>query len=221
MFEKRKAAKLAADQTAVRHEIERMIGVVQGQEQVDTPLVLAPGEIAIYVITSAGLFEPRRGPGHWTGASSGFSVPTGAGTRFRIGATHGHYVAGTEAPTIVDTGTVSLTNRRVEFQGREYTREWDFKKLVGIQHFSNQPWTAIQVSNREKTSGFTYKGVRADFVRSWLEIAAGLYEGKKDEILRQLNEQLDELPQRTDVAPSQAGQNAPGCLNPKKGRART
>jgi hypothetical protein len=210
MFEKRKAAKLAAEQTAVRQEIERMLGVVEGQVQVDTPLIVGPDEVAIYVITGAGLFEPRRGAGHWTGASSGFSVPTGAGTRFRIGATHGHYVAGEEAPTIIDTGTVSLTNQRAVFQGSDYTREWDFKKLVGIQHFSNQPWTAIQTSNREKTSGFSYKGVRVDFVHSWVEVAIGLYEGKRDEILRQLHEQLSELPQGTGVAPAEPGQDAPG-----------
>jgi len=200
MFEKRKAAKLAAEQATVRQETERMIGVVEHNVHVDTPLILKPAETAIYAIAGAGLFEPRRGPGHWTGGSSGFSVPTGAGTRFRIGATHGYYVQGKEAPTIIDTGTVSLTDHRAVFQGGNYTREWDFNKLVGVQHFANQPWTAIQVSNREKTSGFTYKGVRVDFVRSWLEIAVGLYEGKHDEILRQLQEQLAELPETADRA---------------------
>jgi hypothetical protein len=220
MFEKRKAAKLAAERAAMRQEIERMIGVVEHQVDVDTPLILAPGEGAIYVIPGAGLFESRRGAGHWTGGSSGFSVPTGAGTRFRIGATHGYYVPGKESPTIIDTGTVSLTDHRAVFQGGNHTREWDFKKLLGVQHFSDQPWTAIQVSNREKTSGFTYKGTRTDFVRSWLEIAIGLYEGKRDEILSQLQQQLSELPQGTDGSAVQPGQDAPGCLRPRKGRAR-
>jgi hypothetical protein len=215
MFEKRKAAKLAAQQAAVRAEIERMIDVVENKLTVETPLILKPGERAIYVLPGAGLFEPRRGRGHWTGGSAGFSVPTGAGTRFRIGATHGYYVQGAEAPTIIDTGTVSLTNHRAVFQGGTHTREWDYGKLVGVQHFAKQPWTAIEVSGREKTSGFTYKGVRPDFVRSWLEISVGLHEGKHDEVLRQLNEQLTELPP-TDPALMQSLQGNSGCLNPKK-----
>jgi hypothetical protein len=215
MIEKRKAAKLAAEQATVRAEIERMIAVVENKLAVQAPVVLKPGERAIYVLSGAGLFEPQRGRGHWTGGSTGFSVPTGAGTRYRVGATHGYYVQGTEAPTITDTGTVSLTDHRAVFQGSTHTREWDYDKLVGVQHFAKQPWTAIEVSNREKTSGFTYKGARTDFVRSWLEISVGLYEGKHDEVLRQLNQQLAELPP-TDPALVQSLQNNPGCLNPKK-----
>jgi hypothetical protein len=192
-----------------------MIGVVEKKVEAQSPIVLKPGERAIYVLPGAGLFEPRRGRGHWTGGSTGFSVPTGAGTRFRVGATHGYYVQGTEAPTITDTGTLTLTDHRAVFQGDTHTREWHYDKLVGVQHFAKQPWTAIQVSNREKTSGFTYKGTRTDFVRSWLEISIGLYEGKHDEVLSQLQDQLKELPE-TDPALAQSLQNNPGCLNPKK-----
>jgi hypothetical protein len=109
MFEKRKAAKLATQQAMVRNEIQNMIGVVEKKVEVPTPLVLKPGERAIHVLPGAGLFEPQRGRGHWTGGSTGFSVPTGAGTRFRVGATHGYY--GTEAPTITDTGTLTRSTR--------------------------------------------------------------------------------------------------------------
>jgi hypothetical protein len=193
MFEKRKTAKLAAEQALVREQLEHMIHDVERQVEAETPLVLAPQEWATYAIRGAGLFEPRRGPGHWAGRSTGVSVATGGGTRFRIGATRGHYVQGAETPTTIDTGTVTFTDRRIVFLGARYTREWPFAKLVGIEHFSNRPWTAIQVSNRQRTSGFTYTGLRPEFVRARLEIALGLYQGKRDEILRQLGEQLAEL----------------------------
>jgi hypothetical protein len=209
LFEKRKAAKQAAAKAAVRQELEWMLRSALGEADADTPVILKPGEHATYVIRGAGLFEPRRGPGHWTGGSSGFSVPVGGSrTRFRVGATRGHYVQGAEAPTIIDTGTVTFTDRRVIFTGGKYTREWSFAKLVGIQHFSKQPWTAIHVSNREKTSGFTYKGLRPEFIHARLELAVGLYQGERDEIVRQLRDQLAELSpsdEGADQVPTSSG----------------
>jgi hypothetical protein len=60
----------------------------------------------------------------------------------------GHFVLGKEAPTPVDTGVATITNQRIVFQGPLQTREWDYAKLLGYQHFDSPPWTAIQVSNR-------------------------------------------------------------------------
>ena len=140
-------------------------------------LVLKPGERLVYPMTGVGLFEPRRGPGHWSGRSAGFSVPVTDGIRFRIGKSAGTYVQGNETPTIIDSGDISFTTQRIVFQGRTYTREWMFSKLIGIAHDATQAWTAIQVSNREKTSGIVYTGIPPDVVRLELAVAVAIFNG--------------------------------------------
>jgi hypothetical protein len=190
MFEKRKAAKAAAQLAATRQTLTSMINALEGQATVDTPLVLTPGERPLYRIDGAGLFETRRGPGEWAGRSSGVSVPAGLGMRVRVGQSHGHYVQGTEQPTIIDSGTVTITDRRVVFLGGKWTREWSFAKVLGIQHFTNSPWTAIQVSNRDKTSGFTYRSQSPGVVHAWLDLAINVYNNHQAELLNQLKQQL-------------------------------
>ena len=198
MFAKHRAAKAAEEAAVARAEMGRMLSVAEGRDHPAATIVLKPGEECVHAINGAGLFETRRGPGHWQGRSSGISVPVGGGVRIRTGASRGHYVQGSEAPTIIDTGTVTITSRRVVFTGPRYTREWDFGKLVGIEHFQDQPWTAIQVSNRQKTSGFTYKGLRPDFVHAWLDIALAINGGHRDQAAEQLRAQLGVL----DPAPA-------------------
>ena len=75
-------------------------------------IVLGPGEALFYKIAGAALLDARS-TGHWEGASSGFSVPIGGGVRYRVGATHGHYVQGEPVLAAIDHGTVYVTNRRV------------------------------------------------------------------------------------------------------------
>ncbi|HET9731882.1 MAG TPA: DUF2510 domain-containing protein [Acidimicrobiales bacterium] len=213
MFEKRKAAKAAAETEKSRAALTAMIAVAEGRGGPDTPLRTAPGERAVYRIDNAGLFESRRGPGQWSGRSSGVSVPVGMGVRVRVGQSRGHYVQGEEAPTVVDTGTVTFTDRRVVFLGGKYTRAWDFPKVLGIEHDTRAAHTAIQVSNRQKTSGFTYPGLRPDLVAAWLELAMALGEGHRDEVLGQLREQLRQIapppPAEISAAPVPAADPEP------------
>lgn len=190
MFEKRKAAKAAAETALLRSTLTAMIVAGEGQSSVDTPLRVGSGERAIYRIDRSGLFEARRGPSQWAGRSSGVSVPVGLGIRVRMGQSRGHYVQGAETPTVIDTGTVTFTDRRVVFLGQKYTREWDFAKLLGVQHDPAAHQTAIQDSNRQKTSGFTYPGLRSDIVGTWLELAIALGDGERNQVLAQLKEQL-------------------------------
>ncbi|HET9076456.1 MAG TPA: DUF2510 domain-containing protein [Acidimicrobiales bacterium] len=193
MFERHKAAKAAAETEKLRAALTAMIAVAEGRGGPDTPLHTAPGERVVYRIDGAGLFETRRGPGQWSGRSSGVSVPVGMGVRLRVGQSRGHYVQGQEAPTVIDTGTVTFTSGRVVFLGARYTREWDFPKVLGIEHDTGAARTAIQVSNRQKTSGFTYPGLRPDLVAAWLDLAMALGEGHGDEVLDQLRTQLRQI----------------------------
>jgi hypothetical protein len=196
---KRRAANEAAAKARakadLRAAIADLIGVAEGgtAERAGWPLVLRPGERLVYPITDGGLFEPRREPGHWSGRSAGFSVPVADGIRFRIGKSAGTYVQGLEEPTVIDTGDVSFTSQRVVFQGGKYTREWLFSKLIGITHDESQPCTAIQVSNREKTSGVVYTGLSPDLVRLELAVAVAIFNGEGTEAASELRDQLRAL----------------------------
>ncbi len=203
MFGRKRQAQREAEAKAqavaeLRAAIVDLVVVAEGGTK-DPPqppswsLVLKPGERLVYPMTSVGLFEPRRGPGHWSGRSAGFSVPVTDGIRFRIGKSAGTYVQGNETPTVIDSGDISFTTQRVVFQGRRYTREWLFSKLIGITHDATQAWTAIQVSNREKTSGIVYTGIPPDVVRLELAVAVAIFNGDGPEVAKELREQLDEL----------------------------
>ena len=140
-----------------------------------------------------GCSSPDGNSGHWSGRSAGFSVPVTDGIRFRVGKSAGTYVQGQEKPTIIDTGDISFTTQRVVFQGGKYTREWLFSKLVGVVHDANQPCTAIQVSNREKTSGIVYAGLSPEIVRLKLEVAVAIFNGDGPDAASELREKLREL----------------------------
>lgn len=212
MFEKRKAAKAAAEIDLLRSTLTAMIAVGEGRASPETPLRLGPRERAVYSLDGAGLFETRRGPGQWSGRSSGVSVPVGLGIRVRVGQSRGHYVQGAETPTVIDTGTVTFTNLRVVFLGGKYTRTWDFPKVLGVEHNARARQTAIQVSNRQKTSGFTYPSLRPDLIAAWLELALALGSGEQTDALKQLREQLraiappppSELPRASEPAAAAA-----------------
>ena len=226
---KRRAQKEAAAKTEANAELRTalvdLIGIAEGEtrDPQDWPLVLKPGERLVYVMSGGGLFEPRRDGGHWTGRSAGFSVPVTDGIRFRVGKSAGTYVQGQEKPTIIDTGGVSFTTQRVVFQGGKYTREWQFSKLIGIVHDTAQASTAIQVSNREKTSGIVYTGISPDLVRLKLAVAVAIFNGEAAEAASELRERLNELdatmpatapssalPRPTETRSSEPGPPDPG-----------
>jgi hypothetical protein len=157
-------------------------------------LMLKKDERTFQVLQGPSLIEPRRLPGHWEGRSQGFSIPIAGGVRYRVGSTKGHYVQGAEKPTPIDTGTVTITNQRVVFQGTTASREWTFTQLLGLQHVDDPkwPWTAIQVSNRQKTSGFTYPADLAAQVRYRLDLALAHFHGDMDHFTAALEAQIHE-----------------------------
>ncbi len=192
--EKEAAAKAKAS-SELRSSIIELIRIADGgtAEITGWPLMLKTGERLVNALSNGGLFEPRREPGHWSGRSAGFSVPVADGIRFRLGKSAGTYVQGAEEPTVIDTGDISFTTQRVVFQGGKYTREWLFSKLIGITHDASQPCTAIQVSNREKTSGIVYQGRPPDLVRLHLAVAVAIFNGDGAEAAQELREKLNDL----------------------------
>jgi Protein of unknown function (DUF2510) len=201
--EKEAAAKAQAG-SELRSSIIDLIRIADGgtAEVTGWPLMLKAGERLVNALSPGGLFEPRREAGHWSGRSAGFSVPVADGVRFRIGKSAGTYVQGADKPTIIDTGDISFTTQRVVFQGGKYTREWLFSKLIGITHDASQPCTAIQVSNREKTSGIVYQGRSPDLVRLHLAVAVAIFNGEGAEVVQELRDKLNDLDTAVPPEPS-------------------
>jgi hypothetical protein len=192
----------------------KLIALAEGQEEVDPdwPLVLKAGERLVSTVQGAGLFEPRREPGHWSGRSAGVSVPVpDTRLRVRVGKSAGTYIQGAEEPTVIDTGNVSITTQRVVFQGGKYTREWDYSKLIGVVHYSDKPATAIQVSNREKTSGIVYAGVDStEPLHLAMTVAIAIYRGEAEETITELKNELANLDAESAASdsPASASQSA-------------
>jgi hypothetical protein len=189
-------ARLAEWQEA-ENELEAMLNTARNVKNLkldDTPLALNADETAYLVIRGASLIEPRRLPGHWEGTSQAisFRVPGTKSMRYRIGGNRGTFIQGDEVPQAIDTGTVTVTDQRVVFQGSRQAREWAFKKILGFQHNDEPSWTTISVSNRQKVSGFMYTEQAEESVRFWLTLAIAQFHGRLTEVVTDLEQQIEE-----------------------------
>jgi Protein of unknown function (DUF2510) len=195
--EQKAAAEKERARVALLDAVNNLIATAEGHYTTDPdwPLVLKHGEHLVSTVQGAGLFEPRRGPGHWEGRSAGVSVPVpDTRLRVRVGTSAGTYVQGAETPTTIDTGNVSITTERIVFQGVKYTREWDYSKLIGIVHYSDKPASAIQVSNREKTSGIVYAGTSStEPVRLAITVAVAIFNGETADTIQELHDEQAKL----------------------------
>ena len=164
----------------------------EGETSVEGETVqLKQDERVFLIVQSCPLVEPRRGPGHYQGGYQGISIPIGdTGLRYRVGAGRGTMVPGTEKPTVVDSGVATITSLRVVFQGPMQTREWSFAKLIGYQHFDDPRWTALQVSNRQKTSGIAYDEASSLSVQFMLELALAHFNHRVDQFVGQLEAEV-------------------------------
>jgi hypothetical protein len=155
-------------------------------------LQLHDGERVYHVLHGAALIEPRRERGHYEGGYSGFSFRVAKGVRYHVGGTRGTYVQGAEVPTPIDTGTVTITNRRVVFEGSKQAREWDYSKLLGHEDHTEAPWTALPVSNRQKVSGFLYDAEHAPEIRFRLGLALADFNNTTDDFAKHVQQELAE-----------------------------
>ncbi|MBW4030700.1 MAG: hypothetical protein HIU57_08560 [Acidobacteria bacterium] len=177
-------------------ELQNLLAVATGERASDdTALMLKKGEVEVAGITNVGLIEERKGAGQWKGASQGVSFPIGhvAGrtVRYRVGQTRGHYVQGSPVATAVDTGTLTITNQRIVYQGSNKSAECAFPKLLGIQHGAGA--LTIAVSNRQKPTVVHFGELLDDWVSNRLTIALALFNGDGDSVVSQLRTQIAEL----------------------------
>jgi hypothetical protein len=108
--------------------------------------------------------------------------------RCRVGGTRGTYAQGDESPTIIDNGTLTITDQRVVFIGAKQTREWLWSRFVGFHDDDAAHWTGIAVSNRQKVSGISYDRDQAVGLRFSLELAAATANGTLAELIAELEQ---------------------------------
>ena len=178
------------------------------------PLQVRAGERVFLSVEGAFLVEPRRGAGHWEGRSQGISVhvPGTKSMRYRVGANRGHFMQGEEVPTPIDNGTFVITNQRAVFIGGKQTREWAWSKLLGFTHSTDAPWTAIAVSNRQKTSGVLYDKEHEDRIRFLLDLAVARFTGTTDTLIAQIEAELATLPETDTDTHTGTGTVAIGAM---------
>jgi hypothetical protein len=126
-----------------------------GTEPDDQSLAQKKGELVLWI--GQGIYHVAgRGASTYVGGSQGFSIPLGAGIRYRVGGFKGRVVPGEEMQMDKDQGMVKLTNQRLIFAGPIATTEWAFSKL--LSSFSNPERTdfIFGVSNRQKSSGIRF-----------------------------------------------------------------
>jgi hypothetical protein len=169
--------------------------------------MLGAGEAVFYKVTGAALIEQRRGQGHYQGRSSGVSIPVGSiagrSVRYRAGASRGHFVQGTPAPTAIDTGTVYITSKRVIFQGARQTRECAFAKLIGFRHDAEGA-TAFSVSNRQKPTTIHYGPALSGAFDFRLDLALAHFRGTVGDLVGRLQAELAQLDAVRPAAPASA-----------------
>lgn len=229
MFEKHKADKEAKEhQEALEHWTALRDGYAQMVEMAmsfpgaaSAEIMLAAGEGLFYKVTGCSLVEERRGAGHYAGHSAGVSVPIGSfggrPVRYRVGANKGHYVAGTPAPTAIDTGTIFITNKRVIFQGTKQTRECAFAKLIGFQHDDADGSTTFSVSNRQKPTTLHYGSALSSSFDFRLDLAVAHFKGRLDQLVTQMQSELAQIESQRPAAPAGVTGSHPPSPSPSGG----
>jgi hypothetical protein len=116
-------------------------------ETLDSPRLLAqPGE-AVHMEMGAALLK-EVSLREWQGGSAGYSFRVAKGVRFNTGRVRGKsVVVGTEIQ-IEDEGALSVTSNCIVFLGSRKTVDIPYKKLVGMQVFSDG--ITLQSSSRQK-----------------------------------------------------------------------
>ena len=195
-----RALALWQQEDAELHEMADMAAGYQGETGVGS-LQLHQDERVFMVLKGAALIEPRRERGHYVGGYSGFSFRVAKGVRYHVGGTRGTYQQGAEVPTPIDTGTVTITNQRVVFEGSKQAREWDFSKLLGHEDHAEAPWTALPVSNRQKVSGFLYDAQHAAEIRFRLGLALATFNNTRGDFASHIQQELAEHQASRPTAP--------------------
>jgi hypothetical protein len=179
-------AQWSEDVTTLDKIIAAITAARDGKDSVPNTMMQKSGECTLWS-GRAVFHEVGRTPSRYVGSSSGFSVPVAAGIRFRVGATQGTIVPGTELQMDKDEGTVMLTTQRLIFVGPIKTQEWNFDKLLMLSTNTDESDYFINVSNRQKTSGVRFDPATGREFNRFLGSAAAAHESGYEAVLKELH----------------------------------
>jgi Protein of unknown function (DUF2510) len=215
--ERRQMADLAAWQ-ADRGRVQAFLARAEtfagatNAEVATLPVQLLEGEHALLVLPGVHLIEPRRLPGHFMGGNGGFTFHVARADR-------GNLAGAEHEPTPIDTGVVTVTDRRAVFSGSLHTRTWDYTTVIGFHSNDHPPWTAIAVSDRQRVSGIRYDTTQAEEFRFALALGLARCHGSEASLVDDLCRQLDELDRQRpggsrlpDAAASVMATSVPGAF---------
>jgi hypothetical protein len=116
--------------------------------EVPSTLLLQADEVAYCEVPARLLKEVV--DREFQGGSRGVSVPLGHGVQVRTGSVRGHMVTVGSHLETADSGTLTVTNKRIVYHGGRKNLEFAFKKLSTLSAYSDA--ITLGVSNRQNTS---------------------------------------------------------------------
>jgi hypothetical protein len=93
----------------------------------------------------------------YRGASQGVSIRIAKGVRYRVGAQRGHLVTVGTQLDVADSGTLTVTDRRIVFGGRAKTLTFPYRNLATFEVYADG--IQLGVTNRQATSLFRVASV--------------------------------------------------------------
>lgn len=140
--------------TEYKHLLDRLVvakvngGRLPVLDADEVRLVLKTGEVA-HLTTPATLYK-WQAVRQYQGGSQGFSFRVMKGVYYHTGRTKGRSVVVGQNLVPDDDGVLTLTSRRAVFSGRKKSLEFDYRKLLDIELFSDG--IRLAVSNRQTPS---------------------------------------------------------------------
>ena len=142
------------------------------------PFMPAPGEQVLCRVPEMWMVESDHPPGDPTPGFGGYSALAAAEmtdmTSPEVNPTE--HLWGPGRYRLVESGWVTVTDRRVTFQGSGVW-EWSFEQLVLIEHSRTEPVTMLHVSGQDPASGLRYAGPSASAMRFVLSLAVARHAG--------------------------------------------
>ena len=197
--QRRLAEHIAADQRwqTELDDLDRMMATAGNFEGLtshrDSSVLLKKGERIYAALPRVTLIEASVAAAGQLGTDSGFSFHGMRSIGANRGSTPANPTSVPEGMRVVDHGSVTVTDRRVAFQGSKKGREWALAKLQGIEHSSTQPYTLIQVTNRQKISGILYPLAYATAWRFNLALALAVFNNDRQRLVAGLEGERQEL----------------------------
>ncbi len=154
----KKEEKLEVKWEEVEQQMEDMLNIVKTYKPStdSTDVILKNGEAQYYRLRGADLIEPRRAPMHRVGAYGGPTVHVG-----KVPIHMGAFYATQTKPrqdilTVVDSGTVVITNQRIIFKGNRYSKTLQLAKLVDYEDDPMSKTVTFFAETSSKSIGVSY-----------------------------------------------------------------